>query len=285
MTISALFERERPLIMGILNITPDSFSDGGAYFNDPEAIYQHVAAMTGEGVDIIDIGGESTRPGARPISADEQMRRIIPVMTALKAHPSFNHIFLSVDTTQSVVARAAIHAGAGMINDVSAGEDDPDMFTLVAELGVPIVLMHKQGSPQTMQENPSYGNVVVEVKQYLATRAEAALAAGIKPGNIILDPGIGFGKTKLHNLQLMSSLGCFVELGFPVLLGASRKRFMGSVCQEDNPLDLIGATVATTVVGVMAGVRLFRVHDVKANRQAAQVAFAVLSSQSLDADP
>jgi dihydropteroate synthase len=268
-----------PLIMGILNVTPDSFSDGGRH-NDLSSALNRAQAMCNEGAEIIDIGGESTRPGAEPVDADSQLSRVIPVIQGLCSQSFFGMPrVISIDTTRSEVAAAAVTAGASLVNDVSAGTDDPRMFQVVARLDVPIVLMHRLGSSKTMQDNPNYMNVVEEVIDCLRLRAECALAEGISKNNIVVDPGIGFGKTRLHNLQLISHLHRLVtELGYPVLLGASRKRFMGALCQETEPDELLGATVATTVMGVLAGVRIFRVHDVKANRQAATVTHAVMAA-------
>lgn len=261
----------KPLIMGILNVTPDSFSDGGRYAEVADAVRQ-VEKMLREGVDIIDIGGESTRPGAEPVPADEQIRRVVPVITAIRA---FTDTLISIDTMSSTVAKAALVAGANMINDVSGGQQDANMLPLAAEAQVPIVLMHRQGMSKTMQDNPYYEDVVQEVLDALQARIQTALATGIKKENIALDPGIGFGKRKQDNLDLLAHLEVFVALGFPVLLGTSRKRFMGSICEVSDPAELVTATAVTTALGVMAGVKVFRVHDVKENRQAADVAWAI----------
>ncbi|HYE37136.1 dihydropteroate synthase [Methylocaldum sp.] len=264
----------KPLIMGILNVTPDSFSDGGQYCVQAEAL-AHAQRMVLEGADIIDIGGESTRPGSDPVSEGEQLARVIPVIQALRCHLPSN-LLLSIDTTRSAVAEAAIVAGANVVNDVSAGTDDPRMFSVAARAGVPLVLMHMQGRPKNMQDNPGYRDVVEEVLTFLVERAEAAKDSGIRPENIIIDPGIGFGKRKEDNLRLIADLRRFVATGYKVLLGASRKKFMGAICGETRPVELMGATIATTVLGVSAGVSMFRVHDVKPNRQAADVTAAVL---------
>lgn len=265
----------RRLVMGILNITPDSFSDGGLYLNEVEAVRQG-QKMADDGADIIDIGGESTQPGALPVSSEEQIRRIVPVVRQLSVRLGVEGI-ISVDTTQSVVAEAALGAGARIVNDVSAGRADPKMFSLVSEYQAGIVLMHMQGTPLTMQDNPAYVDVVEEVAGFLEERAAKAIEAGITRDRIIIDPGIGFGKTKIDNLRLLASLDRFVRIGFPVLLGASRKRFMGAICNESRPSDLLGATIATTTLGVMKGVGIFRVHDVRANRQAIDVITAISS--------
>ncbi|MGJ0486685.1 MAG: dihydropteroate synthase [Methylomicrobium sp.] len=266
---------EKPLIMGILNVTPDSFSDGGKYVTVKAAVAQAEKMLT-DGADIIDIGGESTRPGSDPVPAAEQIRRIVPVIEAIGKLSS--GLSISIDTTLSEVAEAALQAGADMINDVSGGTGDPAILRLAAGLGTPIVLMHSQGAPKTMQDNPHYQDVVREVRTALEARVESALEAGIKKERIILDPGIGFGKRRQDNLDLLAHLDAFVALGYPVLLGTSRKRFMGSLCNVQEPAELVTATAVTTALGVMAGVKLFRVHDVKENRQAADVAWAIRQS-------
>jgi len=267
---------EKPLIMGILNVTPDSFSDGGKYSTVKAAVTQ-AEKMLADGADIIDIGGESTRPGSEPVPALEQIRRVVPVIEAIKGLSS--SLLVSIDTTLAEVAEAAIGAGADLINDVSGGTGDAKMLTLAARLDVPIVLMHNQGTPKTMQDNPYYDDVVGEVVAVLRERVEAALAAGIKKERIIIDPGIGFGKRRQDNIDLLAHLDAFAGLGFPVLLGTSRKRFMGSLCHVEEPAELVTATAVTTALGVMTGVKLFRVHDVKENRQAADVAWAIRQSR------
>lgn len=263
-----------PSIMGILNLTPDSFSDGGR-FTDPEAAVAYGLGMAEEGADIVDVGGESTRPGSERVPAAEQRRRVLDVIGALRARLS-PQVAISIDTTLAEVAEAAADAGATILNDVSAGRDDPDIFRLAAERGMTLVLMHMQGKPSTMQDAPSYEDVVTEVCAFLLERAEVALAAGIARNRIVLDPGIGFGKERVHNLALIAGLDRLVATGYPILLGASRKRFMGAICRE-APHSLAGATCATTALGTMQGVRIFRVHDVRANRQAADVAWALRS--------
>ncbi len=262
-----------PLIMGILNVTPDSFSDGGLFSGLQEALI-HVEQMLEAGVDMIDIGGESTRPGSDPVTPEEQQHRVIPVITAIRQQLK-SAILISIDTTSSTVAKAALNAGANIINDVSAGQHDPAILTVAAQANVPIILMHSQGTPKTMQNNPYYEDAVAEVIDSLKGRIEVALQAGIKKENILIDPGIGFGKRKQDNLDLLAHLEHLVALGFPVLLGTSRKRFMGTICAVSEPSELVTATAVTTALGVMAGVQLFRVHDVKENRQAADVAWAI----------
>lgn len=264
---------DKPLVMGILNVTPDSFSDGG-HFNSIDNALQQARRMLAEGVDIIDIGGESTRPGADPVSADIQIERVIPVIEAI--HQQIDpHIAVSIDTTLSAVAYAALAAGANIINDVSAGLDDPDMLALAAATDAPIILMHRQGDSKTMQDNPHYNNAVNEICDFLRDRANAAVAAGVKTQAIALDPGIGFGKRKVDNLDILANLPRLVGLGYPILLGTSRKRFMGTICQTEIPSELVTATAVTTALGVMAGIKMFRVHDIKENRQALDVAWAI----------
>ena len=261
-----------PLIMGILNVTPDSFSDGGRYTNIDTAMKQ-VDLMIQEGVDIVDIGGESTRPGSESVTAFEQIQRVVPIIQTI--HSAYPELAVSIDTMLGEVAAAAIQAGARIINDVSAGLADRQMFSVAAANACPIILMHMQGTPKTMQDNPHYDDVVSDIKQSLQQRIDAALAAGIKAEHIAIDPGIGFGKRKQDNLALLANLDQFVAMGYPVLLGTSRKRFMGNICNVSEPHELVTATAVTTALGVMAGVRMFRVHDVKANRQAADVAWAI----------
>ena len=261
-----------PLLMGILNLTADSFSDGGDFL-DPEKAVVQAKKMIVDGAKIIDVGAESTRPGAEPVSDTVQIERVVPVIKALQAEFS-EHIEISIDARRTAVAQAAIEAGATIINDVQAGKDE-GMLNLAAKTGLPIVLMHMQGEPQTMQENPHYENVVLEVKQFLLNRAREAMEVGVLKEQIIIDPGIGFGKSREHNLDLMRNLGVFVETGYPVMLGTSRKRFMGAICRETVFKELIGATCATTVIGAQAGVRIFRIHDVRENRQALELTLAI----------
>ena len=262
--------------MGILNVTPDSFSDGGSHTQRGRAV-RFALQMVEEGADIIDVGGESTRPGSERVSPQEQIRRVVGVIEALRRTLP-DHIPISIDTTRSEVAEAAINAGASILNDVRAGLDDDRMFRIAAEHDLPIILMHMQGTPETMQINPSYEDVVAEIETFLNERCKIAELAGVKAENILIDPGIGFGKTQQHNLHLMANLQRFVASGYPVLLGTSRKRFMGAICQGAEPRELIGATCATTALGVMAGVQIFRVHDVRPNRQAADVTWAIQHS-------
>ncbi|WP_246237511.1 dihydropteroate synthase [Caldichromatium japonicum] len=259
--------------MGILNVTPDSFSDGGRYL-DPEAAVAHGLRLVAEGAAILDIGGESTRPGSLPVPPDEQKRRVIAVIQALRERIP-PEVQISIDTTSARVAQAALAAGADWINDTSGALDDPAMLPLAAERKVPIILMHRQGTPQTMQLAPHYADVVEEVRGHLGQRIEAALAVGVDPAKILIDPGIGFGKTTEHNLLLLAQLDRLVELGFPVVLGTSRKRFLGELCNQAHPDERVIGTCATTALAVMQGVAVIRVHDVAANRQALAVAWAI----------
>ncbi|MDD9863216.1 MAG: dihydropteroate synthase [Gammaproteobacteria bacterium] len=264
-------DSEGPLIMGILNLTPDSFSDGGRYLAPDQAL-AHGLRMAEEGADIIDVGGESTRPGAERVPAAEQCRRVLEVIRALRAQLP-DGVRISIDTSLGEVATAAVRAGADMLNDVSAGRDDPGIFALAANRGLPLVLMHMRGTPRTMQEAPRYDDVVEEVRQFLLGRVRAAVAAGVPEEQLVLDPGIGFGKTVEHNLALLRGLRRLTTLGCPLLLGASRKRFMQAACGTVAGAELVGATCATTALGVWQDVRIFRVHDVRANRQAAALSW------------
>ena len=264
----------KPLLMGVLNVTPDSFSDGGLH-HDLDAAVERAREMVDLGADIVDIGGESTRPGANRVSIEEQLKRVIPVLRQLQQElPA--EIPISIDTTSTLVAGAALEQGATIVNDISAGRDDPGMFSLVAEAGTPYIIMHMQGTPRTMQDNPRYNEVVAEIKAFLVERALAAQAAGVLRKNLVIDPGIGFGKSKRDNLDIILNLDSFIATGYKVMLGASRKRFMGSICDITSYSELVGATCATTTIGVFAGVSILRVHDIKENRQALDVAWALL---------
>ncbi|PID46833.1 MAG: dihydropteroate synthase [Proteobacteria bacterium] len=276
MTRAIYTKCDQPLIMGILNVTPDSFSDGGQH-NDPKRAVAHALEMVAQGADIIDVGGESTRPGADTVDTDEQLSRVIPVISALrdvlpKDFP------ISIDTTDSEVARLSVIAGVNWLNDISAAEDSPDMLTLAANHHLPIVLMHRQGKSATMQDNPHYEDVCGEVFSYLSARADEAIAAGVPAEHVILDPGIGFGKRFEDNLELLANLSTLCRMPYPVLLGTSRKRFLSAICKQDDFSRLGVATAATTALAVHAGVRIVRVHDVLENRQAADVAWAICSA-------
>ncbi|CAN5138242.1 dihydropteroate synthase [soil metagenome] len=262
-----------PVVVGILNVTPDSFSDGGDFL-DPEAAAEHAAAMLDEGAEILDLGGESTRPGSDPVSQEEEIRRVVPVIERILAvRPG---AVISVDTYRAGTATAALEAGARLINDVTAVRGDPRMAAVVKEAACPVILMHMQGEPKTMQREPHYEDVVREVRDFLAGRAEYAVAAGIRPENVIVDPGIGFGKNLEHNLDLLQNLDAIVDLGFPVLIGASRKTFIGSITGVQEAKVRAFGTVATTVLAYERGATFFRVHDVRANSEALAVAEAVL---------
>ena len=259
----------RPRVMGVLNITPDSFSDGGAYVAPGQAV-AHAQRMVEEGAAIIDVGGESTRPGAAPVAVEEELRRVIPVIEAL--HKSIP-VPVSVDTRKPAVMRAAVAAGAGLINDVSALQA-PGAIETAAELGVPVCLMHMQGLPESMQDNPDYRDVVGEVKDYLSGRARACEAGGIASERILLDPGFGFGKTTGHNLQLLRHLDTLVQAGYPVLVGLSRKSLIGKVL--GLPVDKrLYPSVALAVLAVWNGAALVRCHDVRQTREAIVMCQAV----------
>ena len=271
--MKSILDKPGPLIMGILNVTPDSFSDGGRYVDTRDAVARGLE-MVDEGADIIDIGGESTRPGSQRVDATEQKRRILDVISSLsKELPS--EVVISVDTTLSEVAEAALDAGAGFVNDVTGGKDDDAIIKLVAKRNVPYCIMHMQGQPGNMQDNPTYQDVNREVQEFLLQQVEKAQQLGVSKQNIVLDPGIGFGKHTHHNLQLLQQLSKLCDTSYPVLLGTSRKRFMGEICQTEDPLQRMPATCATTALGVDAGVKIFRVHDVWQNRQAADVTHAI----------
>lgn len=260
-----------PRLMGIVNVTPDSFSDGGMFLA-AEAAIAHGFRLAEEGADILDIGGESTRPGADEVSADEEIARILPVIEGLKARVG---AALSVDTRKPEVARAAVAAGAAIWNDVSALTYSADSLETAAALGCEVVLMHAQGAPKTMQDDPRYDDVVSDVADFLAARAAAAEAAGVARARIVLDPGIGFGKTTGHNLALLAGLGRIAALGYPVLLGASRKRFIAALDRDGPAQERLGGSLAAVLAGFSRGAAIFRVHDVAATRQALAVAAAI----------
>lgn len=258
---------ERPLLMGILNVTPDSFSDGGSY-NRLDAALVHAERLLADGADILDIGGESTRPGAPYVSPEEELQRVLPLLQRLAAL----QVPLSLDTRRTSVMRAALQAGAvDLINDVSALEDD-GALALVAAANVGICLMHKQGNPDTMQQQPDYADVVQEVGSYLARRIELCLAHGIARERLLADPGFGFGKTLQHNLQLLRALPQLEAMaGVPLLVGMSRKSMLGTITGEQQPDQRLGASVAAALLAAQRGAKIIRVHDVKATHQALQV--------------
>ena len=259
------------LVMGILNVTPDSFHDRGRYGQFYGAV-ERAREMAAQGAGIIDIGGESTRPGSEPVPLEEELGRVIPVIEAVL--PEID-VPVSVDTSKAEVASASVAAGAGMINDVTALRGDEQMAAVVAEAGCPVCLMHMLGEPRTMQENPQYEDVIDDIKSFFVERVEFAVAAGIRRENIILDPGIGFGKTLEHNLAIIRRMDELLELGLPVLIGASRKRFIGMITGEEDTEDRLPGTLAATVMAYVKGASIFRVHDVAENIQALQVAAAI----------
>jgi dihydropteroate synthase len=285
-------------VMGIVNVTPDSFSDGGLFL-DADAALAHARELIGEGADIVDVGGESTRPGAEPVSAVEELRRVLPVVEGIVAsgmaggEPGGTRVRISIDTSKAAVARAAIGAGASIVNDVSALRADPEMVGLVAESGCECCLMHMLGDPRTMQADPRYGDVVDDVKAFLEERLALAVRAGVREERIMLDPGIGFGKTVAHNLALLARLDELTSLGRPVVVGTSRKSFLGRIildaaadrgragqAGEAEPVDTarrLGGTIATNVLALERGASVFRVHDVAPVRAALTVAAATLN--------
>jgi dihydropteroate synthase len=258
-------------IMGVLNVTPDSFSDGGEWF-DHDAAVVHAGEMIAQGAAIIDIGGESTRPGAAPVKAGDELARVVPVVEALRGAG----VQLSVDTQKATVARAALEAGATYVNDVTALRGDPEMAAVVADAGCDLCLMHMLGEPRTMQDNPRYDDVVTDVRAFLEERVAFAVNAGIAEERIAVDPGIGFGKTLEHNLMLLRRLDEIAALGRPVVVGTSRKSFLGRLTGRDDPHDRVAATVATNVLAFERGAEVFRVHDVAATHDALAVAAATL---------
>ena len=271
-----------PRVMGIVNVTPDSFADGGEHAT-VEAAIAHGLKLAGEGADILDIGGESTRPGAEDVSLDEELRRVVPVIEALANRVS---IPISIDTSKPEVMRAAVEAGAGMVNDVYALRRE-GALDAAAALGVPVVLMHMQGEPRTMQANPEYDDVVGEVHRFLAERIFAAEMAGITKKRIVIDPGFGFGKNVQHNLQLLAQLRRFTELGVPVLAGLSRKKTIGELTGRDDPHDRVFGSVAAHLIAAQNGATILRVHDVAATVDALKVwnAVAAVPMPRSDAKP
>jgi dihydropteroate synthase len=261
-------------MMGIVNVTPDSFSDGGLYL-DPQSAIAHGRALAAEGADVLDVGGESTRPGAQAVDAPAELDRVGPVVAALGEDTAAGGPPVSIDTSKAAVAEVALDAGAAWVNDVTALRADPDLAGLCAARGCGVVLMHMLGTPRTMQEDPRYDDVVDDVRAFLAERIEAAIAAGIDEESILIDPGIGFGKTLEHNLELLRRLGELRELGRPIVVGASRKRFIGALTGRDAD-ERLGGTVAANVLALAAGAEVFRVHDVAAARQALDAAEVIL---------
>ena len=266
---------DRPQIMGILNVTPDSFSDGGRFL-DPAAALAQAQAMVAEGAALLDIGGESTRPGAAEVPVADEIARTEPVIAALRDAG----VPLSIDTRKAAVAQAALAAGAGIVNDVSALSFDAGMAGVVAAAQVPLVLMHARGTPATMQDAPLYDDVLLDVYDWLERRIAVAEAAGIARGRIVVDPGIGFGKTVAHNLALIRGLSLFHGLGCPVLLGASRKRFIGTISREDKADRRVAGSLAVALAGSAQGAQILRVHDVAETRAALALARAISGEDS-----
>jgi dihydropteroate synthase len=264
---------DRPRIMGIVNVTPDSFSDGGR-FAAPEAAIAHGLALREAGADILDVGGESTRPGAAPVSVDDELKRVVPVVAGLKGCG----VPLSIDTRRAAVMAAALDVGAGIVNDVSALTHDPDALALVARRRVPVILMHMRGEPATMQVDPRYDCAPLDVFDYLEARVAACTAAGIATANIAVDPGIGFGKSVAHNLEILGRLSLFRGLGVPILLGVSRKGFIGRLSRAESADRRLPGSLAAALAGVTQGVQILRVHDVAETAQALAVWRAIRAS-------
>jgi dihydropteroate synthase len=262
-----------PVIMGVVNVTPDSFSDGGLFLGADAAV-EHGRQLASEGAAILDVGGESTRPGAESVAQDEEARRVLPVVERLAAHPGAADVRISIDTTKAAVARAALGAGATIVNDVSAFRFDPELAGLVAESGADCCLMHMLGEPRTMQQDPRYDDVVSDVKAFLEERLAFATGEGIAEERVWLDPGIGFGKTVEHNLELLRRLDEIVTIGRPVVIGTSRKSFLGKLAGGRDAGERLPGTIATNVIALERGATVFRVHDVAQNADALAVAAA-----------
>jgi dihydropteroate synthase len=261
----------RPLVMGIVNVTPDSFSDGGQHFTTDAAV-EHALRLVAEGADILDIGGESTRPGSRPVPVEEELSRVIPVVRRLVAQ---TRVPISVDTTKAAVARPALEAGAAIVNDVTAGRGDPDMIGVVAKFEAGLVLMHMQGTPETMQLNPAYDNVVSEVFEFLQGRVQFCIDAGIRQDRLAIDPGIGFGKTFEHNMVLLRDLGELTRIGRPVVLGVSRKGMLGQITGRPRAERVAASLAAACYCASHGAAHVLRVHDVAPTVDAAKVIAAV----------
>tara|TARA_B100000214_G_scaffold356176_1_gene314580 strand:+ start:335 stop:1159 length:825 start_codon:yes stop_codon:yes gene_type:complete len=272
--IDKLLHDSKVLVMGILNVTPDSFSDGGRYTKANIAV-DHAFKMIDDGADIIDIGGESTRPGSISVSKDEECTRILPVIESIKNINS--KITISVDTYKASVAKKAIEAGADIVNDISGLTFDPDMIPLLYEEAKPVIIMHINGKPKTMQKNPTYDDLLKDVINFLKCQSDYAKESGIKNNHIILDPGIGFGKTFNHNFTLLKRLDEICNLGYPVMIGPSRKAFIGDVL-DSPPDDRLEGTLATVVAGIINGARIVRVHDVKEVKRVVKITEKIISS-------
>ncbi len=271
---------DRPRIMGIINVTPDSFSDGGDRFDAARAIDDGLAMMAA-GADLLDVGGESTRPGAEPVSPQEETDRVLPVVEALAAAGGL----VSIDSRRAAVQRAALDAGAAVVNDVTALTGDPESLALVAARRVPVVMMHMLGEPKTMQQDPRYDDVALDIFDYLAARVAACLAAGLERDQIAVDPGIGFGKTLNHNLRLLEQMAIFQGLGCAVLLGASRKSFIGRLSRAEAPKERLPGSLAAALTAVARGAQFLRVHDVAATRQALALWTAVRDAGQVEGQP
>lgn len=264
----------RTYIMGVLNVTPDSFYDKGRFFDKEKAV-KHAIDMAREGADIIDVGGESTRPGAEDVDVERELGRVIPVVRAISERIS---VSISIDTRKAKVAEEALKAGACIVNDVSALNYDPGMAAVIAKYGVSCILTHMKGSPKDMQVNPAYGDVVKEIISTLEESIKKAKSSGITADKIIIDPGIGFGKTLEHNIEILKRLDEFKRLGYPICVGTSRKSFIGKMLNSDDSGDRLAGTLATCAIAVMKGAKILRVHDVKETVQAARVADSVIKS-------
>lgn len=262
---------EQTYLMGVLNVTPDSFSDGGE-FDSPAAALAQAQCLVDAGAELIDIGGQSTRPGAEQVSVEEELNRVLPVVKALR---SVLNVPISVDTTRASVAHRAIEAGADMVNDISSGMFDPDMLPVVAELGVPIVLMHIRGTPQTMQQLTEYQDLIAEIYEFLESRIAAAVAAGIERSRLIVDPGIGFAKTSEQNLEILRQLPIFRSLDVPILVGVSRKSFIGRILNQPDPKGRVLGTAAACCAAIAGLADILRVHDVLEMRDVCRVADAI----------
>ena len=267
---------KQSLIMGILNVTPDSFSDGGKYLEKNNAI-NHALAMIDNGADIIDVGGESTRPFSDPVSLDEEISRVIPVIEGIRKE---SDVCISIDTTKSEVATAALDSGASLINDVSAMEVDPLMIDVALKFDCPIIIMHMKGTPKSMQDNPQYESLISDIKDYLQERVDFILSKGINSKKIVIDPGIGFGKTVENNFEIINNLNHFTKMGFPVMLGASRKSFIG-ISLDLPEEDRLEGSLAANIIGLQNGAKIFRVHDVAETNKAFVIANKIFNSNHL----
>ena len=267
---------KQSLIMGILNVTPDSFSDGGKYLEKNNAI-NHALAMIDNGADIIDVGGESTRPFSDPVSLDEEISRVIPVIEGIRKE---SDVCISIDTTKSEVATAALDSGASLINDVSAMEVDPLMIDVALKFDCPIIIMHMKGTPKNMQDNPQYESLISDIKDYLQERVDFIVSKGINSKKIVIDPGIGFGKTVENNFEIINNLNHFTKMGFPVMLGASRKSFIG-ISLDLPEEDRLEGSLAANIIGLQNGAKIFRVHDVAETNKAFVIANKIFNSNHL----